>query len=412
MKKIVVTNLYGKNNIGDMAIRNSALNILEESLGINDFYLLCESKEDFPIQSNIKSKLNIEWAPYGYAIRANDKPLYLFIKFFRFIKILSISIFYAFLGMLNINFLPKKGFYKYIRLIAESESVIAMGGGYFITSQPVKDFFGICLNVLPILIAKVYKKKIVILPSSFGPFALKIHELITGYAVKNTLFMARENISLNYVTKYCNNTKYIPDLALYDWGKESKAENKDYYVLTFREGLVFNKQKQIKVENEIVKFIKKIWEQHKLYCIFIPIASNPIEENDLVVANRLEKLIGSQKIFKICSPKSPEEVKNILINAKFSICNRLHSAILSATVYTPFITISYAHKTNGFMKSFGLEEWNIDMQDITFTILIDKFNKLLSKQNYQSFIEKLKINRKEIAKYKLEIIKEIKNLTN
>ena len=159
MKKITIINLYGKHNIGDMAIRNSALKIIEEALGLNKLYLLCESNINFPFQTHIKSSMDITFAPYGYAINTKGKPLSLLLKFFRFIKIISASVYFTALSLLNNKLLPKVGFYRYIKLIKDADLIIAMGGGYFITSHSVKDYFGICLNTMPIYIAKIFKKK-------------------------------------------------------------------------------------------------------------------------------------------------------------------------------------------------------------------------------------------------------------
>lgn len=412
MKKILFLNLYGMRNIGDMAIRNAGLTIVEEALGVNKFFLLCESKIDFPIQANIKSYVNIEYAPYGYAIKSKNKPASLFIKSIRLLVIITKSLFYTFLGLINNNLLPKKGFYKYIRLIKESELVIAMGGGYFITSDSVKDFFGICLNALPIYIAKFFRKKVIVLPSSFGPFASNIHEMIAGYAIKNTLFMAREEISLEYVKKYCINAKNIPDLALYDWKGIKNRRKKDYFVLTLRQGLGMSQNKQDTIEQDIAKCVIEVWKKYKLPCIFIPMASNLIEENDLIVAKRLEKLINNSQIFSIKFPKNPVEAKKILRNAKLSVCNRLHSAILSATEYTPFITISYAHKTIGFMKFFGLDEWNINMSEVNYKILMNKLDKIFIESNHKKVVGVLNNNYKKISKYRHVMINEIRNTQN
>ncbi|MBI1862736.1 polysaccharide pyruvyl transferase family protein [Candidatus Microgenomates bacterium] len=411
MKKITVINMYGKKNIGDMAIRNSALEILEEAFGINSFTFLCESIEDFPIKAKIKSKFEKHYAPYGYAIRATAKTVPQIMKFMRFMGIVILSASYALLGLISQKLIPKKGFYRYIEDLKNADLVVAMGGGYFITSDAVKDFFGIGLNLLPFYIAKLYKKKIIILPSSFGPFASSVHEQLAGNAVKNTLFMVREEISLKLAKKYNTRSVFIPDLALYDWKDDVDRKTDNYFVLTLRTGLTFGHDHQLKVEKEIVTFVQEVYTKWGFRCKFIPMASNVIEENDLIVATRINNAIFDKRIFHLERVNTPADVKRILKHAQFSVCNRLHSAILSATVYTPFITMSYAHKTLGFMDNFNLKKWNLAMNIVSSNTLLNSVADLMKQKNKRTYIKTLIQDRKVVQAYRNILIMDLRKST-
>jgi len=408
MKNIVVTNLYGKFNLGDNAIRNSGLDILDEAIAKKNVFLLCESDTDFPIQTHLK-EYQISFAPYGYAIRANAKPLNKAFKFYRFFQIFFISLLYLILGFFSYKFLPTNGFYKYILWIKNSDVVVAMGGGYLITSIFLTDFFGILLNLLPIYAAKIYKKKIIFLPMSFGPFAHKIDEQIVGSAVKNSIFLSREEISTNIVSKFNKKVTQIPDLALLDWKKNANGKKENYFVLTFRESLDVNPSTQNSLEKEVSKFITYVFEKYGYTCVFIPMASNPIEENDLIVAKAIQSHLEGKSYFIVLKPTNPEDAKLIISKARFSVCNRLHSAIFSATVFTPFITISYAHKTIGFLKMLGLDSWNIPMKEISFKDLVQKFELLNEQPNYDAYIHVLEKEQTKISASRQEMLAILKH---
>ena len=222
MKNIVVSNIYGKYNLGDQAIRNSALKMLSEVYPKSNFHLLCESTKNFPVKipRNITAKLH--YAPYGFAMDTEGQAKPLLKKLYLLTDILLTSLSFAFTGKFNHKYIPTKGFYSYINLIRTADVVILMGGGYLVTKHSIKDYFGVLLNVLPLIVAKIFRKKIVVLPISFGPFASKIHYSILGNALKNTKLFCRDKISLKFAKKYNKQAKYLPDLALYEWRTYAK----------------------------------------------------------------------------------------------------------------------------------------------------------------------------------------------
>lgn len=401
MNKIVVTNIYGKHNLGDNAIRNSALRLLNDTFPKETMYLLVESYPDFPIQVSFDSNVKQDISVYGYGISSEGKPKSIFIKLFRLIWIIAGTIALLALSYCSSVFLPKRGVFSYVRNIKNANLIVGMGGGYFMSTNPYTDFFGTILNVLPLLVARFYRKTIVILPISFGPFAHPLHEKITGYAVATAQVICRDKITLKKVEKYATNSLFLPDMALYDWDEQKNVTRQPYYTLSCREYLKGN---QSIAEKELAKFIDLLWTKHKLKCVFIPTAANPIEENDILVAERIQSYVAHKNSFSINVPKSPAKMKDVLEQSQFSICNRMHHAILSATVYTPFISIAYQHKTIGFLEYLELTEWNQDMDKLDAGKLVAKVESLLDKKTYKSFIDHLKHKRPEVLKNRQSII--------
>ena len=66
---------------------------------------------------------------------------------------------------------------------------------------------------------------------------------------------------------------------------------------------------------------------------------------------------------------------------------RYHSNIFSAKMGTPFISISYEQKMQGFMNKINLEKYCIAIDDLSFKILQDKFEVLCAE--YDKYREKL-----------------------
>lgn len=141
-------------------------------------------------------------------------------------------------------------------------------------------------------------------------------------------------------------------------------------------------------------------------------AFNPVEDDDRRVAKRIMKKLKNQNIFSIFYANNPLEVQKILKRAKFSVCTRMHSAILSLTTETPFITIAYSQKTNNFLKDFGLSQWNINIEDFNAKILDDKIGKLTKNDNYTSYIDLIKTHKYRLKEQKKEFQSLLKDYIN
>jgi len=103
----------------------------------------------------------------------------------------------------------------------------------------------------------------------------------------------------------------------------------------------------------------------------------------------------------------PFTAQKILSTARFAVCTRMHSAILAATVHTPFISIGYGIKGLGFVQTLDLNSWYIDMRDVSLEMLIEKSELLMKDSNLIRYINKLNTKLEEISAHKPKLIKEI-----
>lgn len=413
MKKITIINAYGDKNIGDGIILNVAIRLINKAFSNQCRITALYENVDISSQLNEnKKKVKVIQLPYGYAIRGENKASFV-VKIIRFT---SIYLFSYLKIILNTYFdvpLPNKGFYSYLNEIKKADVIIGIGGGYFITNNKFKDYFGLLLTLLPTYIAKFYNKKILYLPISFGPFASTHHQDLTYKALTGTTVMARDNITLNNIhildKKKKINAYYVPDLALFYSGESVRLKLKlmsEYIVVTARD-LTDNKNIQKNYEESLANVIDYLWMKYKLKTFFVPMARNKVEDNDNQIAHRLLNRINNKQIFTIKHVESIRELQDLLSKAKISICTRMHSAILSSTVNTPFIAIGYGHKTLGFVKTFDIEKWHIDYKDINKKDLISLSDRILQFKNYKEFNEMLRIKNEQIKKIESSIVNKI-----
>jgi len=409
MKNIVITNFYGYENIGDAAIFEIAIKVINKAIPENNIHVHTATR--FIASEKKLGQIKTFLHPYGIAIRTKAKPISDSKKVTRFVTVIVKSVFYSLLGKISPNLLPTHGDYSYIKSLNEADLIFGIGGGYLRTKNKYKDYFGLTLTLLPLFIAHLYDKKVLYLPMSYGNFASKIQDKLAYNVIKNDAIIFRDEKSRDVFSKHTTkglDTHLIPDLALFDHWKENKKSKKDYMVVTARLWMKDSEQKRY--EKQLALFIDYVWESYKLKTVFIPMVWNKKEEDDTRVGKRILELLQNKKIFKIISVKNPEEVKKILAGAKVSISTRMHSAILSTIVNTPFITIAYEYKTVGFLKHLGLEKWNINIEDLSFTLIKEKFDDLMNK-DYLSFKNQLTVRHLNILKKEPELVNIIKTFS-
>jgi polysaccharide pyruvyl transferase WcaK-like protein len=404
---IVITNVYGYKNVGDGAILDSTLRIINKAFMKTRIQI--HAATEFSVS---KKNITVMLHPYGNAILTNSKSVSALIKTIRFVQIVSFSLFYTVIGKFNSSLLPSKGTYSYIKSLKEADLILGIGGGYIRTKNKYLDYFGLLLTLLPLFISHLFNKKVLYLPMSFGNFASDIHNKIAVKLLKKDFVIFRDNISKNEFERFLS-TSYandlLPDLALFDRYKVIElSKRKNYLVLTARTWL--NDEKQKRYEEELAKFVNYSWNMYQLKTVFLPMAWNSYEDDDRKVANRIRSYLKNKSIFSVKSVHTTLEAKKVLANAKIAVCTRLHSAILSTIVNTPFITMAYEYKTHGFLESIGLEKWNIDIQDVTFPKLQIKFDKLFN-TDYKAIKIKLAQKHNLIIRKESELINILRNFS-
>jgi len=82
--------------------------------------------------------------------------------------------------------------------------------------------------------------------------------------------------------------------------------------------------------------------------------------------------------------------QQIVISKLFSLISmRYHPVVFAAKANIPFISIYYEHKTEGFVRRIGLEDFAVSVEQLTPQEIITRFNRL--EQNHQEIRERLMV---------------------
>lgn len=323
-------------------------------------------------------------------------------------------------------FLSRKAKHS-IDLYKNCDACFVKGGGFIHDySGGIIGLYTMYYQMFHIILAQKFKKKVYIMPNSFGPFnSEKTKKLVNKTLSKCEYVTARESISADGNRNGLNkNFELYPDLAFFlkkneDMDVENYLKQKDidinknsYVAITVRP------YRFPKCDNPLEKYeeYKNTFKQFTIWLNsqgYIPLfvvhtrAEND-HENDEKCINEITKMIEDKNLYRILKDDtlSCRELKAIYAKCKFIIGTRFHSVIFSITQGVPAISITYGgNKGDGIMKDINSNMYSIKIENLSFDILKEKFLSLI--ENKEKFVEDINIYIDKANQKRKELINKI-----
>ncbi|WP_338835053.1 polysaccharide pyruvyl transferase family protein [Neomoorella humiferrea] len=270
-----------------------------------------------------------------------------------------------------------------------------------LSGESLSDYFGItnlvfCLAQIALL--KMLKKKVIIYAQSIGPFRSFIGEYLSWKILnKVDAITVREVMSFNYIY----NHKKIKLKTVYLTADPAFVlpvpDKQDINELLKRNGINPQKRPLIGLDisrgsfknvikkgedldrtfpryiDSVVEFIKWLNTSKDAQVIFIPHVIIP-GEDDRVIYEQLAAEVGRDNIICVDAGYGPVEMKGIISMCDIFISSRMHPIIAALSTNVPAIAIAYSHKIPSLMQMFDLGHCAIDVSDVTFDKLVEKFD--------------------------------------
>ena len=405
VKKITITNAYTWHNKGDAGILLATIDTLKKIYKDVEFTILSFTPEiDRKHYCEDKSIKNV------YSNILNPHPY----KKGKLGKIIAvIKLFLKMIGtQFGLTFFKKKTIEKHesLKAIQDSDIVIVCGGGFLGGKK-----FDSLMHVYQIYVNTIFKKPVYVMGTSIEPIKKKIIKHYTDKVLNKVDFVfARESITEKYLLEILSSEKHalIPDMAFmledvekkFNFVEKLRQKNDILFGITVRKWNFPNSKNKNKSMENYINCIKEfmIKEVNMRSCAFVFIPQVTVNTgDDTIIAeeirNRLPKKI--QDKFYICREDlSPSEIKSLIANMNYFVGTRMHSNIFATSMCVPTTAIAYEKKTNGIMETVGLEEYIIEINNITSDDLFYKVEKMISNE---------KIIRKQLKNKIREIRKDI-----
>jgi len=404
--KILLTGAFSALNKGDEARVKCTVKMLSDV--IPDAIFGFWSTQPM-IDARVYDDLGIKIEPrYKYAGKFKNRHLCALAKIFEMFWDLFFVIIWRLLGKSR-NQILRSEFVNYKMFVDVSGESLTSYYGYINLLR--------CLY--PIYIGILLKKPIVIFAQTIGPFDGSIQKIIASKILNQVdLITVRDQSSFSYLRKYGISKPTIKQTADPAFILEPVRGNKLQSILKIEK--IYRNRKLIlgmtisrgsyrhsilakddidrivdKSYYHIAKFVDYVVETLDVKLVFFPHALQGSEDDRRVLDNIIGYLNNKDKILMISGDYSSAVIKGLISNCDLFIGSRMHANIAALSSNVPTIGIAYSHKMHGLFELLGQDDYVLNIEDIRFDRLNQKFhdlycNRLIIRHHLEVALEEIR----------------------
>lgn len=272
--------------------------------------------------------------------------------------------------------------------------------------------------------AKKLGKKMVIAPSTYGPFLHNYTRSAAAAAFKRLdLIFCRDQRSYDTVSQFesIDKTKLVntSDVAIVqEWDSDYQLEMfsdqrpvvgvsvlRWTYVANSHETPYCSYESYV---NEMVQFIDHLVDEYDVNIILYPtnFPVNGCREDDLVVAREIYKRLRyADRSYIVETLPSAKEFKSMMSCSVVNVTTRMHACILSTSAHIPTMSINYLFKLKEYMQGIGLGDYTIDIEDFNAKDSLEIFSRLwANKEVLRSGLEQTMRDKKSSLRHDIKRI--------
>jgi polysaccharide pyruvyl transferase WcaK-like protein len=261
-----------------------------------------------------------------------------------------------------------------------------------------------------LMIGKLLKKKVIIFPSTIGPFFFGWSKLLTGKVLPRldavyTRDQASSEVLHNVLKVPHNKVIRSVDVAVL---QESVTKEEAYRLIGVaqNEALVgisvlkwgyFKNSVETAYSNypayvrEMASLADTLIEKYHITVVFYPTnyQIHACEDDDLATVYDILPLIKNRNKVRVISElPTPSQLQGMLSRSEINITTRMHACILSTNSYTPTISINYLFKLKEYMASLGLADFSVDIEEFSTERVLSAFQRMwLEKEKWRKHLE-------------------------
>ncbi|HEX2945832.1 MAG TPA: polysaccharide pyruvyl transferase family protein [Clostridia bacterium] len=283
-------------------------------------------------------------------------------------------------------------------LYSEADLILDLSAGDSFT-----DIYGIKRYIytsLPKLVSIRLKKKLILMPQTFGPFNHRIVRAISRYIVNNSYMnYARDINSLDYLLKDLRTSKtrvtLVPDMAFNmppagntpadDTAFAGRKEQAplvgiNISALLYNGGYTSKNQFDLKSDyRELVREVIGLFTRKNCNILLVPHVLCPFDrrEDDYslckTIASETSEKYPYIRTFK--ERYAEDQIKAIIGKCDFFIGSRMHACIGAVSMGIPTVPVAYSRKFAGIWEKFGMKDCVADAKTMDIAEIIDKIER-------------------------------------
>lgn len=272
------------------------------------------------------------------------------------------------------------------------------------------DIYGLrrfLLGIIPSIIVILMRKKLVLLPQTYGPFKSRIARLIARFIMlRSNQIMARatESITLvrnllgprgkHKVPRFCPDVAFVLESALPEKPDIQPKLNRNSSVpliglningLLYMGGYTHNDMFGLGVNYKEFVHVMLEWlmARTNAHVLLVPHVYVPnLELDEWLVCCQLLKSMDEQytdRLHTVVQKYDQTELKGIIGLCDFFIGSRMHACIAALSQGIPTVGLAYSKKFRGVFECVGAGQFSIDMRqngtEEILTVISAAFNK-------------------------------------
>lgn len=260
-----------------------------------------------------------------------------------------------------------------------------------------------------------WKKPLVFLPQTLGPFDSIIGKFLAAHILKRLhKLYVRDIKAFDFLDKIGIKKELSIDMAVYMNPKEIPVEVKPNTVGINVSGLMYlNRYKSLDGKyNNYPVFLKQLVERilkDGYEVLLIPHTYNSISPNVEDDLEGIRKFVNdnpdiANKISFIDQDYSAQELKYVISKTVFFMGSRMHSCIAALSTSVPTIGLSYSYKFEGTFKMFKQQDMVFDVNHLKEDTINELINKILAAIFIKKEIKSVLLKENKREKLRLENI--------
>lgn len=246
---------------------------------------------------------------------------------------------------------------------------------------------------LRFVVYRILGKKVIKYSSDFGPISSFWNRFFARYYLKRYIhfilvrnkysYKELRSVQINTPIEIVPDTAFILEKVNYTFPQELLVKTIDRSLIGISVSFQVNKRS---TEHEsyietIVKLVKHIVNSKEMSVVLIPNELSSSAWDDMYIANKIFKLVDNDYCFVLDTKNlGAGEIKGIISKCDALIASRYHSVVASLSLSIPTLVIGWHYKYLGVLELFNLEEWLIDINDLSYHELVDRFNAFWAKR--------------------------------
>jgi colanic acid/amylovoran biosynthesis protein len=284
-----------------------------------------------------------------------------------------------------------------VRRLEDTDVVIPVGGGYLRGKKGFTSTVELALLLHLLVISKMLGKPVILHSQSIGPFGNRLQAVMASKVLRRVdLIIAREDITTEILESLgvtANVVRSVDAGFVFQPAGTSDLRQRlnisdDSLVIGITVRQWLDKAGQDRYEQAVAEFADAMIDLHQAHVVFIPqVTSEYHNDDDRVASHRVASRMRRQAL--VVTAKHDHRATKVLYGGlNVLVGTRFHSVIFSLTSMVPALAIEYEHKTSGIMRDLGLDEWVLDIREVTGDKLIDRFESML--EHRSEYLEQLR----------------------